>query len=197
MDSACLPSPVRARRDDGDRADRADRDTRADAADHDDRTKRDGGTTSRAACRAFLEECMYRLYRLYRLALLAALVFAALPAHAAELGEYQREIDMLNKELIEIKQMDGFADHGFSRPNEEAAAWMRAVRDLTAAMERDQIPEEVRQAGEELENLGEAYLEARRKGFRNAAELDAYEERIVRSRIRISGSVHYSLGVSH
>ncbi|MDL2272829.1 hypothetical protein LJC23_07360 [Desulfovibrio sp. OttesenSCG-928-I05] len=133
---------------------------------------------------------------MYRLALILTLLLTTLPAHAAETGEYQREIDMLHKELNEMKQTEDFAVHGFSLPNEEAAAWMRTVRDLTAAMERDKTPEEIRQAGTELEQLGEAYLEARRKGFKNAAELDAYEERIVRSRIRISGSIHYSLGVT-
>lgn len=125
-----------------------------------------------------------------------ALVFVlALPlgAMAAEIGEYQVQINLLTNMLVELKQTDAFARMGFDAKNTDAAEWRKSVLDLKKEFGGQKLPWQVSEAPQLLLDLGETYWQARKNGmaFKDVTAFDAYEESITNARMRLSLAIGY------
>lgn len=132
-----------------------------------------------------------------RLVLALAVVFL-LPwgAMAAEVGEYQVQINLLTNMLVELKETDDFARTGFAPGATDAMQWRNSVLALQKEFAKQQLPWQVNEAPQLLLDLADTYWQARKNGmtFKDNVALVAYEEKIADARLRLSLAISYVPG---
>ena len=100
----------------------------------------------------------------------------------------QDDLKTLYHQLLELKKTQEFTDRGFA-----GNPWIKDVRTARDRAEKGEVPIQIKQAFTVLMNLGDLYLDMRRKPIRDLYDLNNREESLYEWRADISNAIYMKL----
>lgn len=126
-----------------------------------------------------------------RLAFALLLCFSFVFAHSAaaeETLDLRKALALQYLELASIKGKGEFVTHGFGPGYPRANEWMKISLALRTLAEQKKATR-IAQGVSALMELGDAYMQARRSGFKTLGELVLFEDSVYRLRLQVEDSL--------
>lgn len=107
-----------------------------------------------------------------------------------DIPKLQNIVKPLYKSIQAIRKQPQFITHGFGPGNPEANKWMNECRNLDGRVSALNVPAEMKDVGQDLVSLGQLYLDARKKGFKNLHDLEFFEDQVYDLRTKVADIIY-------
>lgn len=107
-----------------------------------------------------------------------------------DITKIQQLVDPLYKEILNIRKQPQFIKYGFAPGFPEANKWLKTCKSLGERVKNLSVPDEMKDVGQNLIQLGQTYLDARKTGFKNLHDLEFFEDQVYDLRTKIANIIY-------
>jgi hypothetical protein len=107
-----------------------------------------------------------------------------------DIPKIQNLVEPLYKNLLVIRKQPQFVKYGFGAGFPEASKWLQACKALEGEVKGLNVPDGMKDVGQNLILLGQTYFDARKNGFKNLHDLEFFEDQVYDLRTKVAEIIY-------